>query len=155
MKALLIKIAGILPVVAAMVLTPILVQLLGWAFPPDKGRMFESFERLSARNRWIDVVSSAATMCAMVALLGLLLGSIEDLGLPAISLLFGVIPTAYYLAAGMVTLPQGISRWREFWRYYVRSYGIGLAGLVTMSLMCWTAGAVSVAVLFARGVWSL
>src|SRR5262245_24982444 len=87
-------------------------------------------DRLRARNKWLD---RAFTVLMFVGLLVPLLamqalGSVQ-LDLRIIGLAFGnmvVLPTAFVAA---ITLPSGIARFHEFWRYYELKWGIGLKGI--------------------------
>jgi hypothetical protein len=87
-------------------------------------------DRLRARNKWLD---RAFTLLMFVGLLVPFLvmhklGSVQ-LDLRVIGLAFGnmvVLPTAFVAA---ITLPSGIGRFREFWRYYERKWGIGSKGI--------------------------
>jgi MFS family permease len=112
-----------------------LADRLGRRFLPPKATSsfdYISREDLRRRNHWIEIVGAAIWPTAMLLIfIGLL-----NFGLNQnpwrIGLLFG-FPIALTLAfVCAVTLPKGLPRFREFWRYHELKNGIRLAALLAL-----------------------
>lgn len=78
-------------------------------------------------------------------------GALSDLSWPAAGLGFGFMAMFPYVWVCLVTLPFGLWRYQEFWRYYELEYGIGKTGILLVYLPCAATGAISAIVLFNSG----
>ena len=141
--------------VAAAVLTPLVLALLGALFPPSTKRLFPNLEALRARNGWINGVACVFFFVGFVLPVVLLWKSTVDPGLPMLGVCFGGSVVLPYLWICVATLPFGLTRYEEFWRYYQLHYGIGIGGIMVLYVPCVVAGAISIVLLFERGVWRL
>lgn len=109
--------------------------------------------QLSARNRWIYVISSLLGVIGFLVPFGLFGRNMNDVGWPAVGLAFGSAAVLSWGWVAVVTLPFGFSRYREFLVYYKERHGTGL--IVTTVLCCAFVlfGLASVFELKRRGMW--
>ena len=77
----------------------------------------------------------------------------NTVGWPALGLAFGGSVVIPWLVICILTLPAGLSRYHEFWRYYEIHYGIGMTGIKVVYVPLAFIGAASVYELFRQGVW--
>jgi hypothetical protein len=142
-----------LPIAAAIGLTPLVIRLLGWLFPPTGGSAFETRHPLDRHNGWINAVGGLLCCGGLFLPLILFGKDFNRVGWPALGLGFGsaiILPCAWI---GLATLPFGWQRFRSFLRYYERKYKIGLAGVVAIYVPLALVGVTSVIELFRTGVW--
>ena len=118
-----------LPILAATCLTPLVVYLWGKAFPPDPLRELESPADLKARNGWIDVIATCFMFIGMITPIVLFGRNLNSVGMPAVGLMFGLMVIFHFVWVCIATLPFGIRRFREFWRFYELRWGIGMRGI--------------------------
>jgi hypothetical protein len=118
-------------VLASVVLTPLLVRLWSRLTPPASTSDFDhlDFEMLRKRNGGKD---NLATLLSLVGIC-----------LPLVAIYFRLLPATFWLVGlgfglmvllpvtyiAAVTLPDGIQRFHEFWRFYELKWGIGLRGI--------------------------
>jgi hypothetical protein len=136
------------------ILPPLLIQLLGALSPPVAHRLFPNLSRLRARNGWINAVACMLCLAGFISPL-LLFAQDRDAGWPAVGLGFGAAVVFPYLWICLTTLPFGLWRYQEFWRFYQLYYGIGIGGIIAIYVPCAAFGAVSLIVLIGRGDWIL
>jgi hypothetical protein len=67
-----------------------------------------------------------------------------------VGVIFGWLVLAPVLLISLFTLPRGISRWREFWRFYELRYKISLRFLTPFYAMLCLLGVISTAVVLHR-----
>ena len=98
-------------------LTPIITRALSRALPPltsdtvnanSVGRTHRSLER------WSQLAAVIGVVGAIAFLISLRVGNTPWL----LGVVFGWPVLVAILFIGMFTLPHGLSRWREFWRFY-------------------------------------
>lgn len=135
------------PVIGAIVAAPWAMRhLRRWAPPPDLNDP-EAVETLRRRNAWIDNIGIVLFFGGFYGPLGYFWNrpELKDAGLLVIGLALGgavALPNAWF---GLATLPFGLSRYREFWRFYEQRYQIGLRvvlGLYAILAVLGIAGAV-------------
>ncbi len=115
-------------------LTPIIMILWGALFPVSNDSEFHNydFEILRKRNRWINNISVALHFVGLCLPISLLISATEnnpELVPWGIALIFGSMVIVPFLFVVIVTIPQGIKRFREYWRFYELHYGIGIRGI--------------------------
>ena len=148
-----LALAKTLPVFATIVLTPMVMRLWSRLSPPANLSGFEDFGALRRRNGWINLVFTFAMFCGFALPFFLFGRKLNSVGWPSLGLAFGgavILPWSWICAA---TLPLGLSRYHEFWRYYELRYRIGMAGIAAVYLPLAFIGVASVFELFRRDTW--
>jgi hypothetical protein len=135
-------------IVAATVLTPVIVYFWGRAFPPDPFRELETAEYLRARNGWIDVVATCFMFVGMLTPLFLFRDNFNSVGMWAVGLSFGLMIIFHFVWICIATLPFGHGRFREFWRFYELRWGIGTRGIQFVYIPIAMLGLVSAAAIW-------
>ena len=121
--------AQTLPMAAAALLTPIVIYLWGRAFPPSPASLGERLEALKARNGWVDGVATLFMFAGLAAPFVYFGRDVNSVGLPIVGLMFGLMVIFHFLWVCIATLPFGVERFREFWRFYELRWGIGVKGI--------------------------
>jgi len=142
--------AQTLPIAGATALTPVVVYLWGKAFPPDPFRLGERPEYLKARNGWIDAVATCFMFAGLVTPMVLFGRHLNSIGAPVIGLFFGLMVIFHFLWICVATLPFGIDRFREFWRFYELRWGIGTRGIQFVYIPIAMLGIISAAYIWAN-----
>lgn len=142
-----------LPIFAAIALTPLVMRGLGKLFSPAQPDEFEDFRELQARNGWINAV--ACWLCVGGVFLPFVLFGrrLKDVGWPALGLAFGAAVVLPCLWVCIATVPRGLARYREFWRFYELRYHIGITGITVIYVPIAILGMASVLELIRRGIW--
>ena len=115
-------------------LTPIILFLWGAVFPVTDEPEFDGydFEAMKKRNKWINNISVAlhfVGLCLPIPFLVSATDSDPELVPWGIALVFGSMVIVPFVFVTAITLPQGIKRFREYWRFYELHYGIGIRGI--------------------------
>jgi hypothetical protein len=118
-----------LSIAAATLLTPVVVYLWGRAFPPSASNPGERAEDLKARNGWIDGVATFFMFAGLAAPIIFFWRDLNAVGAPVIGLMFGLMVIFHFVWVCLATLPFGVQRFREFWRFYELRWGIGVRGI--------------------------
>lgn len=116
---------------ASAVLTPLLMKLWGRLSPPADTSEFDhlDFEALRGRNGRTDNIATALSLIGICVPLVALHFRLVPESFWLVGLGFGLmvlLPIGYVAA---VTLPHGIQRFHEFWRFYELKWGVGLPGI--------------------------
>lgn len=120
----------ILPTVAAMLLTPLVVTLWSRAYPPTPLNKAENMEVLRARNGWIDNVATIFMFVGLIFPIIIFGRSINNVGIWAVGLMAGLMVSMHFLSVCLATIPfGGLMRFREFWRFYELRWGIAMKGI--------------------------
>jgi hypothetical protein len=117
---------------AAAVLTPGIMAMWAKLTPPKPASEFDALgpEALRQRNRWLDhafTLFMFVGLCYPVPILQKY-GSPSNI-FPMIGVAFGSMVVTPVVFVTLCTLPKGIARVREFWRFYETRWGIGLRGI--------------------------
>lgn len=115
--------------VVGAVLPPLGMRLLAELFPPRPHRLFPSLESLRARNGWINAIACILFVGGFFLPFLLLRDQVNEIGWPVIGLGFGGAVVVAYAWICLATLPFGLWRYQEFWRYEQLHNGVGAAGL--------------------------
>jgi hypothetical protein len=135
-----------LVILAAATLTPILMRWTARAFPP-RSRDPAEFESLRPRYNSLELASQLAAITGAVGL-GALVYALRARNTPwFVGLVFGWLVLTPVLLIALATLPRGVTRWREFWRFYELKYGISLRLLAPVYTSLAVLGIISTAVL--------
>jgi hypothetical protein len=138
-----------LSIFAATVLTPIITHALSHVLPPRQSDTVEA-DSLSRRYRSLELWSQLAAVIGVVGAVALLIllrvGNTPWL----LGVVFGWPVLVAILFIGVFTLPHGLSRWREFWRFYKCHYRITLRFLAPLYATLCALGLLSTAVLLSR-----
>ncbi len=115
----------------AMAFTPLIMRALAKAFPvrTDADTQDISPKLLHSRNNWIDNVAcflAIVGICAPLPLYAYVLDKHNPWGVGFGFGLMVILPTLW---VATITLPKGVARWVEFWRFYERKYKINLRGV--------------------------
>jgi len=127
-------------------LTPMLMGLWSKLSPPGEASPFDVFDPsvLHSRNNWIDRVGCVlclAGIFAPILLYGLgVVSSRSPWPLGIGCGLMVILPTIF---VALVTLPRGMARYREFWRFYELRYKIGLPSLFALYVLMGSVGVFS------------
>lgn len=140
------------PIIAALFAAPWLMRhLRRWSPPPlpDDG---ESAVELRRRNGWIDGIGILLFFGGFYLPLGLLLTdpALKDSSLLVVGLAFGAAAILPNLWFGLATLPFGIDRYQEFWRFFQQRYTVGRGVILGFYLTSAAIGVVSAALLSGR-----
>ena len=134
---------------AAMILAPIIMRALARRFPARVGSPGE-YETLRAQFHWLDLASQLAALVGIIASVTLLI-ALHAANTPWIlGVAFGWAVLAPVLLVALVTLPRGVARWCEFWRFYELTYHTSLRFFTPLYVVLCTLGIVSTAVVFSR-----
>lgn len=117
-----VAIGAIAPVVGALYLR---------LFSVPKG-MEENSEGIHARNNWIEQIACWICLASFVGGIFLYLFCFEDNDPLGVGLQFGTAVIGPVLWIVLATLPQGIDRFREFWRFYQVKYKMNIFGVLLM-----------------------
>jgi hypothetical protein len=116
----------------AIALTPAVARLWGQLAPPEAMSEFDRMppDQLKRRNNWIDMISTILCLTGVCAPLLLYMQGVSKHNPWPVGLAFGlmvILPMSFVLSA---TLPRGMSRLREFARFYELKYRIRIKGLL-------------------------
>ena len=138
-----------LSIFAVTVLTPIITRALSRALPPRHSDTVEA-DSLSRRYRSLELWSHLAAVIGVLGAIAFLIllrvGNTPWL----LGVVFGWPVLVAILFIAMFTLPHGLSRWREFWRFYELHYRITLRILAPLYVSLCALGLLSTAVLLSR-----
>ncbi len=108
----------VLPIVGAMFLTPVLMRLYRRVFPVAKSPDSKDDVDLRARYGLVYVVAwvlSASSLALPFVLFG---REINSVGWPTIGIAWGGLAINPSIWIFLATLPFGLSRFQEFWRFF-------------------------------------
>lgn len=126
-------------------LTPVLMTLWGKMSPVKELSAWEpSFDTLKRRNNIIDGVACVLCLIGIGVPLPLMQYIPEGTHMWAVGLGFGLMIILPVLFVTLVTLPFGIGRFLEFWRFYELKYKIGIRGIMVLYIPLMVLGVVSV-----------
>jgi hypothetical protein len=109
-------------------------RLASRLFPPKPTSQFDciSREELRRRNLWIEVAGTVIWPTVMLLIfIGLMTFGLNQSAW-RIGLLFCFPITVTLVFVCAVTLPRGLSRFREFWRYHELKNGVRLRALLAL-----------------------
>jgi hypothetical protein len=120
-------------VVAAYV-TPLIMSLWSRLSPPSESSRYDGFSEaeLKRRNNWINNVAIVLALLGIWAPLTLYVNGLSKHNPWPVGLGFGlmvILPVAF---VSLVTLPKGVKRYGEFWRFYELKYKIGLRSIAVV-----------------------
>ncbi len=132
----------------SVVLTPLIMLLWGAIFPVRGDSEFQQYDlaSLRPRNRWINNISLLLHFVGMFLPFPFLIErskSNPEFDPWMIALIFGSMVLFPFLFITAITLPQGIKRFREYWRFYELHYGIGILGIKIVFIPIGLAGIIS------------
>jgi hypothetical protein len=117
------------PILAATLLTPVVVYLWAKAFPPEPFDKSES-NALRARNGWIDATATVFMFIGLITPLLLFRHNFQSVGVWGVGLMFGLSVILPFSWVCVATFPfGGLLRFREFWRFYELRWRIGIRGI--------------------------
>lgn len=115
---------------AATLLTPLVVTLWSRAFPPAPLAAQENIETLRARNGWIDAIATVFMFIGLFLPLVLFGRAFSAVGVWGGGLMLGLMVSMHFVWVCVATIPfGGITRFREFWRFYEMRWGIAMKGI--------------------------
>jgi hypothetical protein len=133
----------------AMILTPIIMRALARKFPAREANPGE-YQSLRPHYRWLEIASQVAAVVGIAGSITLLI-ALRVANTPwLLGAAFGWAVLTPVLLIAVFTLPRGITHWREFWRFYERTYQTSLGFLAPVFVALGALGVVSTAVLFSR-----
>jgi hypothetical protein len=131
-------------------LVPLIMALWKWLAPPARESAFDSMGRdlLAQRNKKLDWLFTALMFVGLMSPLSIALMFLKAkpsnpllaIGLGASS--FGLMVARPVLVIALITLREGVGRFREFWRYYEVKWGIGLRGIAWVYVLIGALGPV-------------
>lgn len=126
-------------------LTPLIMLLWGALSPVRQQTAWEpSFEQLSKRNWLINGIACAFSLAGIFTPLPLLSHFPESVHGWLVGLGFGLMVILPVLFISLVTLPYGLARFYEFWRFYELKYKIGIKGIMVVYIPIMVLGVVSI-----------
>jgi hypothetical protein len=138
-----------LVIVASAFLTPLLMRALSRVFPARRPQS-DDYQFLRSRYKALELWSQFFALlgggAAVWFVIVLRPGNTPWL----IGVIFGWLAFAPLLLIAICTLPRGVSRWTEFWRFYELHYRINLRFLAPIYVFLGLLGVVSTAVLLLR-----
>jgi lysylphosphatidylglycerol synthetase-like protein (DUF2156 family) len=138
-----------LPPLAAMILTPIIVRALARNFPVRAASPGE-YQALRPHYRWLEIASQVAALFGIVGSVMLLIALHVGNTPWLLGAAFGWAVITPVLLIAVLTLPRGITQWREFWRFYELTYQTSLRFLAPVFVLFGALGVISTAVLLSR-----
>jgi len=144
-----------LPIAGAMTLTPLVMYIWRTLDPVRPASGLEDYdeEELKVRNGWINGVALIFCLLGVVSPFILFGKKINEIGWPSLGFQFGMAVILPVLCISAITLPQGLRRWEEFWRYYELKYRINIHSIFVFYAMMSALGFTSIFALIKRGVW--
>jgi MFS family permease len=103
-----------------------------------------SFEELTKRNRLLNGIACAFCLAGIFTPLPLFKYLPEVVHGWLVGLGFGLMIILPVLFISLVTLPKGLPRFHEFWRFYELHYKIGLKGIMVVYVPIMILGLVSI-----------
>ena len=136
----------VLSAIAAAIGTPLIMKWWGRLAPPTQASEFDSLSReeLRRRNNWIDNVACVLALAGIVSPLLLYANGMSRQNPWPVGLGFGLMVILPVTLVALLTLPQGLGRFREFWRFYELKYGIGIRGISYVFVPIGVLGIVSI-----------
>ena len=126
-------------------LTPLIMMLWGKLSPPKELSNWEpSFEELTKRNRLFNGIACVLCLVGICLPLFLFNQVPEQVHGWLVGLGFGLMVMLPVLFISLVTLPKGLARFYEFWRFYELHYKIGLKGIMVVYIPIMILGVVSI-----------
>jgi hypothetical protein len=103
-------------------------------FRPKKRSIFDSmtFDELQVRNRWIEYGGMTVTLATLILAWGLMVAVGLQHNLWRVGFMLGMPYAAMFAFVSAATLPSGIRRFREYWRFHELKQRIRLAVLLTL-----------------------
>jgi hypothetical protein len=138
-----------LSLLAAMALTPIIIRVLARKFPARSADPRE-YESLRRQYGWLELGSQLAALAGIIGSITLLILLHVGNTPWIVGVGFGWLVLAPVLVISAFTLPRGIARWREFWRFYELRYHISLQLLAPVYVALSALGIVSTLALLSR-----
>ena len=112
-------------------LTPLIIMLWGKLSPAKKVGLGElTFQQLTKRNRIINGIATLLCLTGIMLPFPLMKYVPETVHGWVACLGFGLMIILPFIFISIVTLPKGLSRFYEFWRYYELNYKIGIKGIM-------------------------
>jgi hypothetical protein len=102
-----------------------------------------SFDELRRRNNWIEVVANITSIASFVLVFSVFMATGLNHNAWRIGVMFFFPFTLATLVVCVLTLPFGLTRFREFWRFHELKHRIRLAVLLSLYLPFTAIGAVS------------
>ena len=138
-----------LPLFAAIVLTPVVMLVLARLFPIRAANDLE-LRLLRRKYGWLGVIATVAVFVGMFVSIALIIALRVGNTPWMLGVVAGWLVLAPVLVIAAFTLPRGINRWREFWRYYELKYRISLGFIAPVYSAFSLIGIVSTVVLLLR-----
>jgi hypothetical protein len=135
---------------AVVALVPIIIGILARFSPPPEIAEGETFESLKERNGLISNIAQAFSFLGLAFPLVLFRRGINDIGWPALGLGFGLMAVLPIVWICIATLPLGIQRFKEFWRFTEIHQKLGLGAVLMIYSPLAIVGLVSVVILCNR-----
>jgi hypothetical protein len=136
-------------IAASALLTPLLGRALSHAFPPQHPA-WDHYETLRKRYNALELLSQLAAVLAGIGSVCFLIAMRPPNTPWLVGIVFGWVVLAPILLIALLTLPRGIERWREFWRFYELRYKISLHFITPLYATLCLLGLVSTAVVLHR-----
>ena len=134
---------------ASALLAPFLMRAASRAFPPRDpvgGNYGSLRSRYKSIELWSQVFAVLGSGAAGLFFLILRCGNTPWL----VGVVFGWLVLIPVLFIAVCTLPRGISRWREFWRYYELHYQLSLRFITPVYALLCLLGIISTLVVLQR-----
>lgn len=138
-----------LVIAASAFLTPLLMRALAVAFPP-RGPQSNDHQGLRSRYNTIELWSQFFAVLGGVAAVWFVIALRRGNTPWHVGVIFGWLVLTPLLFIAVCTLPRGVSRWNEFWRFYELRYRITLRLLAPVYTFLALLGVVSTVVLLFR-----
>lgn len=137
-------------VVAAMVLTPLIVYLWSRAFPVRGNPEFAGveYQTLKKRNGWIDLVATAMMFVGFALPFMLIPYVRKENAVWLFGMAIGSMVIFHFLWVCAATRSIGGYRSREFWRFYELRWGIGINGIKFVYIPIGMLGLISAAMIW-------
>lgn len=119
------------------------------AFPSSVTSSAPDYPALALRNGWINAVAHLWFVVGFGMTLLLAPGPAGNW--PMVGIACGVAVVVSFAWVCLVTLPYGLGRYREFWRFHRMYYEIDTVGAVVLALPLVVTGAICVAVVMRSG----
>jgi hypothetical protein len=130
-------------------LTPVIMRALARKFPARSGDPGEC-ESLRRQYRRLELGSQLAALAGIIGLIALLILFHVGNTPWIVGAGFGWLVLAPVLLIAAFTLPRGVARWRDFWRFYELTYHVSLRFLAPLYVALCALGIVSTLALLSR-----
>ncbi|MDH5393207.1 MAG: hypothetical protein OEY11_08485 [Gammaproteobacteria bacterium] len=131
--------------VAAAYATPLIISLWSRLSPPAATSAYDAFtkQQLFKRNNWINNIATVFSLAGIGMPVVIYANGVSSDNPWPLGLGFGLMVILPVTCVALITIPKGLLRHGEFWRYYELKYKISLRSILFVYWLVGLLGVVS------------